>query len=165
MFRKREPTVPASAQPAPTERITTVLGNGTAWKGNLTGTGGVRIEGAFEGDITLRGVLVVGETGRLTCDQIVANLVIIAGAVRSNITAEKVEIRSTGRVWGDVLTAAFATEEGAFLRGQIRMEDRVEIRAPSPPSKEPVPEEEYQLSEEQESAESPSSDQEGEIAG
>jgi cytoskeletal protein CcmA (bactofilin family) len=53
----------------------------------------------------------------------------VAGAVRGNITAEKVEIRSTGRVWGDVVTAAFATEEGAFLRGQIRMEDAVDIGA------------------------------------
>jgi cytoskeletal protein CcmA (bactofilin family) len=54
-------------------------------------------------------------------------VVIIAGAVRGDITAEKVEIRSTGRVWGDVVTAAFATEEGAFLRGQIRMEEKVDI--------------------------------------
>ncbi len=56
-----------------------------------------------------------------------ANIVIIAGAVRGDITAQKVEIRATGRVWGDVVTAAFATEEGAFLRGQIRMEDKVDI--------------------------------------
>ena len=44
----------------------------------------------------------------------------MAGAVRGDITAEKVDIRTTGRVWGNVVTAAFATEEGAFLRGQIR---------------------------------------------
>jgi predicted HAD superfamily Cof-like phosphohydrolase len=30
-------------------------------------------------------------------------------------------------VWGNVVTAAFATEEGAFLRGQIRMEEQVEV--------------------------------------
>jgi cytoskeletal protein CcmA (bactofilin family) len=63
---------------------------------------------------------------------------IVAGVVRGDITAEKVEIRSTGRVWGDVVTAAFATEEGAFLRGQIRMEERVEL----PPLEETKPEEE-----------------------
>jgi len=70
---------------------------------------------------------VVGETGRVTCENLRANVVIVAGAVRGNITAEKIEIRSTGRVWGDVVTAAFSTEEGAFLRGQIRMEDKVEL--------------------------------------
>jgi cytoskeletal protein CcmA (bactofilin family) len=40
-----------------------------------------------------------------------------------------VEIRSTGRIFGDLITTAFATEEGAFLRGQVRMED--EIGAPA----------------------------------
>jgi cytoskeletal protein CcmA (bactofilin family) len=86
----------------------------------------VRIEGSFEGYHLAR-LLVIGETGRVTCQQINANVVIVAGAVRGDITAEKLEIRSTGRVWGNVVAAAFATEEGAFLRGQVRMEERVEI--------------------------------------
>jgi len=96
-------------------------------KGYLGGSGGVRIEGSFEGEINLRGMLVVGETGRVTCDHLRANVVIVAGTVRGDITAEKVEIRATGRVWGNVTTAAFATAEGAFLRGQIRMEEEGEI--------------------------------------
>lgn len=104
-----------------------MLSSGLSWKGNLSGSGGVRIEGAFEGDIALRGILVVSESGRVTCEQMRAKVVIVAGAVRGDITAEKVEIRKTGRVWGDVVTAAFSTEEGAFLRGQIRMEEEVDI--------------------------------------
>lgn len=127
MFRKREESAPQDTQPAPVDRITSVLGTGIVWKGNLHGSGGVRIEGAFEGDISLRGLLVVGETGRITCEHLRAKVVIVAGAVRGDITAEKVEIRSTGRVWGDVVTAGFATEEGAFLRGQIRMEEKVDV--------------------------------------
>ena len=91
------------------------------------GSGGVRIEGAFEGEIALRGMLVIGETGRVTCQNVRANTVIVAGAVRGNITTQKLEIRGSGRVWGDVVTTAFVTEEGAFLRGQIRMEETVEL--------------------------------------
>lgn len=125
MFRKTsQDTQP---QVKPVERVTSVLGPGIVWKGNLRGSGGVRIEGAFEGEVTVRGLLVIGETGRLTCDEVQANSVIVAGAVRGNIRAEKLEIRSTGRVWGDVTTVAFATEEGAFLRGQVRMEEKVEL--------------------------------------
>jgi cytoskeletal protein CcmA (bactofilin family) len=96
----------------------------------------VRIEGAFEGQIGLRGLLVVGETGRVTCDNVRANSVIVAGAVRGNITTQKLEIRSSGRVWGDVVTTAFVTDDGAFLRGQIRMEETVDLdleAAPQPP--------------------------------
>ena len=127
MFRRREDPVNPAAQPAPTERVTSVLGQGIVWKGSLSGSGGVRIEGAFEGDIAMRGLLVVGESGRVTCQDLRANTVIVAGAVRGDITAEKVEIRATGRVWGNVTTAAFATEEGAFLRGQITMEEQVDL--------------------------------------
>ena len=125
MFRKT-PTSPQTPQ-APVERVTSGLGPGLNWKGDLRGSGGVRIEGAFEGEINIRGLVVVGETGRVSCDQVQANSVIVAGAVKGNIIAEKLEIRSTGRVWGDVTTVAFSTEEGAFLRGQVRMEERVEL--------------------------------------
>jgi cytoskeletal protein CcmA (bactofilin family) len=129
MFRKRTTTSPSTvaAQPAPAERITSVIGNGITWKGNLSGNGGVRVEGALEGDVALRGLLVVGETGKVTGQTLRANIVIVAGVVRGDITAEKVEIRKTGRVWGNVVTAAFATEEGSFLRGQIRMEEQVDL--------------------------------------
>ncbi|MFN3307949.1 MAG: polymer-forming cytoskeletal protein [Anaerolineales bacterium] len=134
MFRKREEPSLAALQPqAPLERINSVLGSGISWKGSLSGSGGLRIEGAFDGDITLRGMVVVGESGRVTCEQIRATTVIIAGMVKGNITAEKVEIRSTGRVWGDVVTVTFATEEGAFLRGQIRMEESIDLGLDSIP--------------------------------
>ena len=41
---------------------------------------------------------------------------------------ERIEIRATGRVWGDVVTTAFATEDGAFLRGQVRMEEQIDLK-------------------------------------
>lgn len=125
---KRNSTPSETQQPVQAvERITSVLGPGVIWHGSINGSGGVRIEGAFEGEIALRGMLVVGETGRVTCQNVRANTVIVAGAVRGNITTQKLEIRSSGRVWGDVITTAFVTEEGAFLRGQIRMEETVEL--------------------------------------
>ena len=123
--RNNQPTPAASVQTV--ERITSVLGAGVIWQGNLTGSGGVRIEGTFEGQLAIKGLLVVGETGKVTCENVRAVNVIVVGAVKGNITAQKVEIRSTGRVWGDIITTAFATEEGAFLRGQIRMEDAVDL--------------------------------------
>jgi cytoskeletal protein CcmA (bactofilin family) len=133
MFRKPQPQV----QPAttPVERVTSVLGPGIIWKGNLRGSGGIRIEGAFEGDVTLHGLIVIGETGRVVCENLKANTVIVAGTVNGNITAEKLEIRGTGRVWGDVVVTALSTEEGAFLRGQVRMEEKIEL--PTEPGENP----------------------------
>ncbi len=134
MFKRNPATTETASSIQAVERITSVLGSGVIWHGAISGSGGVRIEGAFEGEIALRGMLVVGETGRVTCENVRANTVIVAGAVRGNITTQKLEIRGTGRVWGDVVTTAFVTDEGAFLRGQIRMEESVDLNI------EPVPE-------------------------
>jgi cytoskeletal protein CcmA (bactofilin family) len=130
MFKRNSSTNTAAAV-APSvqavERITSVLGPGVIWQGTISGTGGVRIEGTFEGRIGLKGMLVVGESGRVSCENLRATTVIVAGAMRGNITTQKLEIRATGRVWGDVVTTSFVTEDGAFLRGQIRMEDDVDL--------------------------------------
>lgn len=125
MFRKNTPS--NQEQPARIERVTSVLGSGIIWKGKLTGKGGVRIEGTFEGEIAIQGLVVIGETGKVTCENIRANTVIIAGGLNGGITAEKLEIRKTGRVWGNVIVSAFSTEEGGFLRGQITMQDKVDL--------------------------------------
>ena len=116
-------------------KIESVLGPGINYQGTLTGVGGIRIEGAFDGAISIKGALVVADGAKVTAD-IQAASVTVGGSVKGNITAEKVEILATGRVWGDLITTAFATEEGAFLRGQVRMEDQVpdaeEAPAPEP---------------------------------
>jgi cytoskeletal protein CcmA (bactofilin family) len=131
MFKRINQSAP-TATVQTVERITSVLGAGVIWQGSINGSGGVRVEGAFEGQIALKGLLVVGETGKVTCENVRAANVIVAGAVKGNITAQKVEIRSSGRVWGNIITTAFATEEGAFLRGQIRMEDAVDLGLDAP---------------------------------
>ena len=126
LFGKKKPT-PASSSSPTVARVTTVLGPGINWKGDLRGKGGVRIEGTLEGEIAVRGLVIIGETGRVTCETFKADTVIVAGAVNGEIMAEKLEIRATGRVYGDVTTQSFSTEEGAFLRGKVTMQDQVEL--------------------------------------
>ncbi len=127
MFRKKDETQERGGSP---ERVDSVFGAELTWKGEVGGRGGVRIEGAFEGDITLQGIVVVGEQGRVICRTLKATTIVVAGSVRGDITARRVEITRTGRVWGDVVAESFSTEEGAFLRGQITMEERVDLGFP-----------------------------------
>jgi cytoskeletal protein CcmA (bactofilin family) len=124
VFRRSQEQVPEAEIP---DRVDSVLGRGLTWQGEISGMGGIRIDGAFDGEIRLRGLVVVGESGRVTCEQIRAARVIVAGSVKGDINAYKVEIAQTGRVWGDVTTTSFSTEEGAFLRGQITMEDELDL--------------------------------------
>jgi cytoskeletal protein CcmA (bactofilin family) len=134
MFRRKDE---AERGDSP-DRVDSVFGPGLTWKGELGGRGGVRIEGAFEGDLALDGLIVVGEQGRLVCRSLKATTVVVAGSVRGDITAQRVEITRTGRVWGDVKTESFSTEEGAFLRGQITMEEKVDLGV-APDEGEPPP--------------------------
>ena len=137
------------------DRVDSVLGPGLTWQGSLTGTGGIRIEGAFDGDIHLHGLVVVGDQGRVTCEDIRAVTVVVAGSVKGNIQAQRLEIMGTGRVWGDVTTVSLSTEEGAFLRGQITMEEKLDLgfrTEPEPAASEPADDEQTS----QEEAEDPS---------
>jgi len=144
MFRKREEST-REQTPAPIQsRVTSILGEGTSCKGEVTGKGGIRIEGLFEGKIDLDGLIIVSRSGRVESELIKADSVIVGGSVRSDIEANRVEIRSTGKVWGDVKAARFTTEEGAYLRGKIQMEEEnpreiLEAEALDPDDKKPDP--------------------------
>ena len=70
VFMFKRSTQPEQEQTAPIERVTSVLGPGINWAGNLGGKGGIRIEGTFEGEIRIRGLVVIGETGRVTCQNL-----------------------------------------------------------------------------------------------
>ena len=126
--KKKSP--PTYSNHGPVERVTTVLGPGINWKGDLRGKGGVRIEGTLEGEIAVQGLVIVGETGRVTCETFRADTIIVAGSVQGRISANKLEIRATGRVYGDVSAVSFATEEGAFLRGKVTMEEELDQPGP-----------------------------------
>ncbi len=139
LFGKKKPT--QSMTPSqPVQRVTTILGPGINWKGDLRGKGGVRIEGSLEGEIAVRGLVIIGETGRVNCENVMADTIIVAGIVNGQIKTEKLEIRSTGRVYGDVTVQSFSTEEGAFLRGQVTMEEKVTLSELDSTSDETQPE-------------------------
>lgn len=125
MFRRPADKGPAEGKTP--ERVDSVLGPGITWQGQVGGTGGIRIDGAFDGEIAVRGIVVIGEQGRVTCSQLRAATVVVSGSLRGDVVAYRVEITRTGRVWGNVTTTSFSTEEGAFLRGNITMEDELDL--------------------------------------
>jgi|GEM_PF-333751 len=112
-------------------KVDSVIGPGIHFKGTLTGAGSLRIDGTFDGTINIQGPLLITDGAKVTAE-VRAGAVSVGGSLKGNIYAAKVEILSTGRVWGDLVTTAFATEEGAFLRGQVRMEDEVLVAEPAP---------------------------------
>lgn len=128
LFRRKKETQGFTPVVKAHSQIGTVIGRGMSWHGDLSGEDGVRIEGSVTGEIVVRGTVVVGETGKVNCKTLKAETLIVAGLVQGDVICQKLEIRATGRVWGDVVTTSFSSEEGAFLRGTMRMEEKVEIK-------------------------------------
>jgi cytoskeletal protein CcmA (bactofilin family) len=119
-----------AVEPQPTQ---TVLGRSVILRGELSGGEDLLIEGQFDGTINLEDhCLTVGQHGRVTAE-IRAREVIVLGAVQGNITArDKVDIRKSGHVVGDLVSAAIAIEEGAYFKGSIDIlrEDATADRKP-----------------------------------
>jgi cytoskeletal protein CcmA (bactofilin family) len=86
----------------------------------MSGKEDLLIEGQLEGTINLpEHSVTVGSHGEVKAE-VRARQVIILGALTGNITAsEKVEIRKTGQVVGDLVAAAVAIEDGAYFKGSI----------------------------------------------
>lgn len=125
LFSKKK-DAPAFVPDVTASLITSVIGPGINWLGDLRGRGGVRIEGTITGEIAISGLIVVGESGKVECQNLKADTVIVAGTVKGNITCQKLEIRASGKIWGDIVTMSLTSEDGAFYRGQMRMEERIE---------------------------------------
>ena len=129
MFGREKTKGPASA---PVSKIETIVGPNAYFRGEIQSDGGVRVDGIIEGDIDITGNLVVGEGAKIIAE-IRANNISISGAIKGNISGNRVEILETGRVWGDLTINSLLLNEGAYLRGQTTMHGDIEPPLIEPP--------------------------------
>ncbi len=119
---------------SPVSHDQTIFGQSVTLHGDLAGKEDLLIEGQVEGTINVPDHCVtIGVHGEVKAE-IQARQVVILGSVTGNITArEKIEIRKTGQVVGDLVAAAIAIEGGAFLKGSIDI-----VREPSQEASHPM---------------------------
>ncbi len=138
------PTAPPAAAPLrPAEPVResarsseiATIGKSVVVKGELSGSEDLVVDGEVEGSIALRGQsLTIGPNGRVRAN-IEARNVIVHGRVDGDIHAsERVELRKSASLSGDITTARISIEDGAFFKGTI------DIQKPEPaPKMEPRP--------------------------
>lgn len=99
----------------------TLISEDAFFHGSLVVKGSLRIEGAFEGDISDAVDVEVGAKGRVI-GNVASETIVIAGEVAGDIVASRsLEILPSGRVTGDVRTPRLKIDEGAFFDGSCSM--------------------------------------------
>ena len=114
------------------------IGKSVVVKGELSGSEDLVVDGEVEGSIALRGQsLTIGPNGRVRAN-IEARNVILHGRVDGDIHAsDRVELRKSASLSGDITTMRISIEDGAFFKGTIDIQKaepapKVEPRPPAP---------------------------------
>ena len=101
--------------------LTAFIDEGSEIEGKYTFSGTVVLNGKFQGEIASTDTLIIGEKGVINAT-IRAGSVLISGEVVGNVLAtERVELRGTARVFGDLEAPVVMIEEGVLFEGHCRM--------------------------------------------
>ena len=112
-------------KPIDTTQIETIIGKDTSFQGTIEVKGTIRVDGKFEGQINSNGDIIIGENGEVKA-QIQARNALIAGTLQGNISiTEKLELLSTGKLYGDIDAAVLSIGEGAIFRGACTMKGEI----------------------------------------
>jgi cytoskeletal protein CcmA (bactofilin family) len=105
----------------PVERAATTLGRETEFKGTMRFRDSLRIEGKFTGEIISSGFLYIDQ-GAVVHANIRVSSIVVGGIVYGNVEASgKLEMLSTGRVFGDIKTAKLKIADGVVYEGRCEM--------------------------------------------
>jgi len=100
------------------------VGKDTRIAGNITVSGSAIVEGEINGNVEVKGELIVEKGGRITSEVIKAGSFVCAGEVRTReLTAKRVEFRGGTRFSGNLRYKVLIVEEGASIVGNVSLEE------------------------------------------
>ena len=107
----------------PQERIDSLIGAVTRIEGNLSFSGGLRVDGEIAGNVTAvpgqPSTLVLSEKGRIHGEISVTHL-IVNGVVNGSVNAsEYMELQSNSRITGNVHYKTLEIQIGAVVEGTL----------------------------------------------
>ncbi|RKX88517.1 MAG: cell division protein [Spirochaetes bacterium] len=102
-------------------KMATTLGSETIFAGIMRFTDSLQINGNLEGEIISTGTLYIEESAVINANIQVGSIV-VAGVVNGNIIAtEKLEILTSGKVYGNIRTARLRIADGVVFKGKCEM--------------------------------------------
>ncbi len=113
MFKKKKKQISG--------KVDTIVGKDTLLEGTIKGTGTIRLDGKFEGNIDIEGNLIIGESADVK-GEIKAQNMFLAGRLSGTVEIyNKLELCSSGRLYGDVKTNNLIIQEGGLVEGDFLM--------------------------------------------
>src|SRR4029077_19507279 len=103
------------------EDINAFVGKGVEFKGTITYSGTVRIDGYLDGEIHTDGVVLIGEEAVIQA-KITAGTVVCKGKVTGDIVAiDCIKLRSPAVINGSVKAPVLSMEDGVLFNGALEM--------------------------------------------
>ena len=111
-------------------KISTIIGPGAVFDGNLSAPETIRIDGIINGNCDCKQTLILGSEGRIKGNVSAQNVMISGQVVGDLIVHEKLEVLSTGKVIGNVTTRSLIVDDGGCFDGRCTMTDPSSAAAP-----------------------------------
>jgi len=109
--------------PKPQGRIDSLIGAGTSLAGDVTFTGGLRVDGEIKGNVRSADdqptTLVISEHARIEGEISVSHLVINGTVIGPVHASEFLELQARARVTGDVEYSTIEMHLGAIVQGRL----------------------------------------------
>ena len=114
------------------------IGKSISIKGDVVGDEDTILEGRVEGRVSLRNFhLTIGPNGDVQ-GEVSAKMVTVVGKVAGNVIAsDRIEVRETGRIQGDLNAPRLTVAEGAIINGAITMKEAGALGQVRPAEKKP----------------------------
>lgn len=106
----------------------TLISKGCIVTGKIESDVFVRIDGHIKGDLFIGEGLIVGEDG-LIDGNITSRDIVVYGTVNGTVKAESIEIKSSGKILGEIQTKSFQVERGAIYTGKVSMAREAAVAA------------------------------------
>lgn len=107
----------------PQSKIDSLIGAGTRIEGNITFSGGLRVDGEVRGNLSAENggdsTLVISEQARIEGQIDVAHVVINGTVVGPVSASESLELQPSARVTGDVEYHRLEMQQGAVVQGRL----------------------------------------------
>lgn len=118
---KKKPTVNYSFSASNPNAVSRVAAGMTIHNGDITSVNDIRFDGCFDGKLTSKGRIIVGETAKLKCDVVCTNLDVWGVLEGKIFVKDTLSLKKGCSVCGSIHAGKLVVELGSKFEGDFKM--------------------------------------------